>query len=126
MKQEILVKISICCPVIHIGMSKKQQTFFICDFSLLSCGCRLFNCSIGENGCASLASALKSNPAHLTELDLTHNKPHDTGVKMLSDVLTDTSCKLETLRWVLICNKWALKYITYTLFYNVAIHFKTP
>ncbi|XP_016388168.1 NACHT, LRR and PYD domains-containing protein 3-like [Sinocyclocheilus rhinocerous] len=59
---------------------------------------RLFNCSIGENDCASLASALKSNPAHLIELDLTHNKPRDTGVKMLSDVLTDTSCKLETLR----------------------------
>ncbi|KAK2867598.1 hypothetical protein Q8A67_025715 [Cirrhinus molitorella] len=59
---------------------------------------RLFNCSIGESGCASLASALRSNPAHLIELDLTHNKPHDTGVKMLSDVLTDTSCKLETLR----------------------------
>lgn len=104
-------------------MSKKQQTFFICDFSLLSCGCRLFNCSIGENGCASLASALKSNPAHLTELDLTHNKPHDTGVKMLSDVLTDTSCKLETLRWVLICNKWALKYITYTWVYSTMLLF---
>ncbi|KAF4095394.1 NACHT, LRR and PYD domains-containing protein 12-like isoform X2 [Onychostoma macrolepis] len=59
---------------------------------------RLFNCRIGENGCASLASALRSNPAHLIELDLTHNMPHDTGVKMLSDVLTDKSCKLETLR----------------------------
>ncbi|XP_073687784.1 protein NLRC3-like [Garra rufa] len=59
---------------------------------------RLFNCSIGENGCATLALALRSNPAHLIELDLTHNKPHDTGVKMLSDVLTDSSCKLEILR----------------------------
>uniref|UniRef100_A0A672JWR5 NACHT domain-containing protein n=1 Tax=Sinocyclocheilus grahami TaxID=75366 RepID=A0A672JWR5_SINGR len=60
--------------------------------------CKLETLRIGENGCASLASALRSNPAHLIELDLTHNMPHDTGVKMLSDVLTDKSCKLETLR----------------------------
>ncbi|KAI7790582.1 NACHT, LRR and PYD domains-containing protein 12-like isoform X1 [Triplophysa rosa] len=61
---------------------------------------RLFNCSIGEDGCASLASALRSNPSHLKELDLTHNQPHDTGVKMLSDVLANVSCKLETLRFM--------------------------
>lgn len=64
----------------------------------LLCACRLFNCSIGEDGCASLASALRSNPSHLKDLDLTHNQPHDTGVKMLSDVLADINCKLETLR----------------------------
>ncbi len=28
------------------------------------------NCSIGEEGCAALSSALRSNPSHLTELNL--------------------------------------------------------
>ncbi|XP_067292516.1 NACHT, LRR and PYD domains-containing protein 12-like [Pseudorasbora parva] len=59
---------------------------------------RLFNCNIGEDGCTSLASALRSNPSHLIEFDLTHNNPHDTSVKMLSDVLMDASCKMERLR----------------------------
>ncbi|XP_055049321.2 NACHT, LRR and PYD domains-containing protein 12 [Misgurnus anguillicaudatus] len=61
---------------------------------------RVFNCSIGEDGCASLASALRSNPSYLRELDLSHNQPHDSGVKILSDVLTNSTCILETLRFM--------------------------
>ncbi|XP_036453732.1 NLR family CARD domain-containing protein 3-like [Colossoma macropomum] len=50
---------------------------------------RLSGCMITDEGCSSLASALKSNPSHLRELDLTYNHPGESGVKLLSDVLED-------------------------------------
>ena len=59
---------------------------------------RLSCCRISEDSCASLASALRSNPSHLRELDLTDNEPGDSGVMLLSAVLEDPRCKLETLR----------------------------
>uniref|UniRef100_A0A8C7SR54 Nudix (nucleoside diphosphate linked moiety X)-type motif 7 n=1 Tax=Oncorhynchus mykiss TaxID=8022 RepID=A0A8C7SR54_ONCMY len=59
---------------------------------------RLSCCRISEDSCASLASALRSNPSHLRELDLTDNEPGDAGVMLLSAVLEDPRCKLETLR----------------------------
>ncbi|KAL6470854.1 hypothetical protein MHYP_G00219730 [Metynnis hypsauchen] len=47
-------------------------------------------CSITEEGYASLASALKSNPSSpLTELDLRGNDPGDTRLKTLSDIQND-------------------------------------
>uniref|UniRef100_A0A8C7SST3 Nudix (nucleoside diphosphate linked moiety X)-type motif 7 n=1 Tax=Oncorhynchus mykiss TaxID=8022 RepID=A0A8C7SST3_ONCMY len=61
---------------------------------------RLSCCRISEDSCASLASALRSNPSHLRELDLTDNEPGDAGVMLLSAVLEDPRCKLETLRLV--------------------------
>uniref|UniRef100_A0A671XHY6 NACHT LRR and PYD domain-containing protein n=1 Tax=Sparus aurata TaxID=8175 RepID=A0A671XHY6_SPAAU len=45
---------------------------------------RLSGCLITEEGCMSLASALDSNPSHLSELDLSYNDPGDSGVKQLS------------------------------------------
>ncbi|KAK1784145.1 hypothetical protein P4O66_003998 [Electrophorus voltai] len=57
----------------------------------------LYNCSITEEGFAALASALKKNPSHLRELNLRSNKPGDSGVKKLSDLLEDPHCKLEIL-----------------------------
>ncbi|XP_029601945.1 NACHT, LRR and PYD domains-containing protein 12-like, partial [Salmo trutta] len=51
-----------------------------------------------EKGCASLVSALKSNPSHLRELDLSNNDMKDSGVELLSAVLGNPHCKLETLR----------------------------
>ncbi|KAI4888622.1 hypothetical protein NFI96_007412 [Prochilodus magdalenae] len=54
-------------------------------------------CSITEEGCAALASALKLNPSHLRELNLNYNNPGESGVKLLSDLLKDPHCKLEKL-----------------------------
>ncbi|KAK1803316.1 hypothetical protein P4O66_004106 [Electrophorus voltai] len=59
----------------------------------------LFDCSITDEGCAALASALRSNPSsHLRELNLNYDKPGDSGVKQLSAVLEDPHCKLEKLQ----------------------------
>ncbi|XP_029935042.1 NACHT, LRR and PYD domains-containing protein 12-like [Myripristis murdjan] len=58
---------------------------------------RLTDCQVTDEGCASLASALKSNP-HLTELDLSYNELLDSGVKLLSDLVESPNCSLKTLR----------------------------
>ncbi|ROJ35263.1 Mucolipin-3 [Anabarilius grahami] len=57
----------------------------------------LSECSITEEQCVILTSALKSNPSHLRELNLSWNKLGNTGVKHLCDVLKDSHCKLERL-----------------------------
>ncbi|XP_053475906.1 NLR family CARD domain-containing protein 3-like isoform X4 [Ictalurus furcatus] len=59
---------------------------------------RMSNCSITDEGCAALASALRSNSSsHLRELDLNGNNPGESGEKLLSDLLKDPHCNLETL-----------------------------
>ncbi|XP_050950082.1 NLR family CARD domain-containing protein 3 [Labeo rohita] len=58
----------------------------------------LSNCHITQEGCAALISALISNPSHLKELNLSYNKPGDSGVKLLSALLEDPHCKLEKLQ----------------------------
>ncbi|KAK2917288.1 NLR family CARD domain-containing protein 3-like [Channa argus] len=59
---------------------------------------RLSGCLVTEEGCASLASALSSNPSHQRELDLSYNHPGDSGVKLLSAGLNDPQWRLDTLR----------------------------
>uniref|UniRef100_A0A3B5QW92 NACHT domain-containing protein n=1 Tax=Xiphophorus maculatus TaxID=8083 RepID=A0A3B5QW92_XIPMA len=63
------------------------------------CVCSLSGCLVSEEGCASLASALTSNPSHLKELDLSYNHPGDSGVKLLSAGLKDPHWRLEALRY---------------------------
>ncbi|KAI2650189.1 NACHT, LRR and PYD domains-containing protein 3 [Labeo rohita] len=50
---------------------------------------RLRYCSIGEEGCAALISALRSNSSHQIELDLIGNEPGDSGMKLRSALLED-------------------------------------
>ncbi|KAL0191999.1 hypothetical protein M9458_010295, partial [Cirrhinus mrigala] len=56
----------------------------------------LSKCGVTDEGCAALASALRSNPSHLRLLSLSWNKVGD-SVKLLSAVLEDPHCKLEKL-----------------------------
>ncbi|CAL8290660.1 unnamed protein product [Lota lota] len=59
---------------------------------------RLSGCLVTQEGCASLASALSSNPSHLRELDLSYNHPGGSGVTLLSAGLEDPRWRLDTLR----------------------------
>ncbi|XDV53593.1 hypothetical protein PO909_022061 [Leuciscus waleckii] len=57
----------------------------------------LRSCDISDGGCADLSSALRSNPSHLRELDLSENNITESGVIQLSDLLEHPQCKLEKL-----------------------------
>ncbi|XP_038123171.1 NACHT, LRR and PYD domains-containing protein 5-like isoform X2 [Cyprinodon tularosa] len=46
---------------------------------------RLSGCCITWTGCEYLVSALKSNPSHLVELDLSYNHLGETGIKLISE-----------------------------------------
>uniref|UniRef100_UPI003AAC606E protein NLRC3-like n=1 Tax=Centroberyx gerrardi TaxID=166262 RepID=UPI003AAC606E len=71
----------------HCRLETLRSVFF----NLLS------GCLVTEEGCASLASALSSNPSHLRELDLSYNHPGDSGVKLLSAGLEDPHWRLDSL-----------------------------
>uniref|UniRef100_A0A3B5Q5H5 NOD2 winged helix domain-containing protein n=1 Tax=Xiphophorus maculatus TaxID=8083 RepID=A0A3B5Q5H5_XIPMA len=89
-------------PSIHpsissdLGFYLNVLIFSSCDEL---CVCSLSGCLVSEEGCASLASALTSNPSHLKELDLSYNHPGDSGLKLLSAGLKDPHWRLEALRY---------------------------
>ncbi|XP_033182605.1 uncharacterized protein LOC113163520 isoform X1 [Anabas testudineus] len=58
---------------------------------------RLSHCNLSTISCTYLASALKSNPSHLRELDLTGNVLRDSGVRLLSNFVKSSHFRLETL-----------------------------
>ncbi|CAL8360585.1 unnamed protein product [Boreogadus saida] len=57
---------------------------------------RLSGCLVTKEGCASLASALSSNPSNLRELDLSYNHP-DSGASLLFALLDNPHRRLGIL-----------------------------
>ncbi|XP_036417444.1 uncharacterized protein LOC118801298 isoform X2 [Colossoma macropomum] len=74
------------------GYMRLIPALSVCTKALLS------GCMVTDEGCSSLASALKSDSSQLRELDLTYNHPGESGVKLLSDLLEDPHCTLEKFR----------------------------
>ncbi|XP_068454830.1 NLR family CARD domain-containing protein 3-like [Clinocottus analis] len=57
----------------------------------------LSDSNLSERSCGALSSVLSSQSSSLKQLDLSHNKLHDSGVKLLSAGLESPHCTLETL-----------------------------
>ncbi|KAM4591097.1 protein NLRC3-like isoform 5-T9 [Odontesthes bonariensis] len=59
---------------------------------------RLVRTKLSGTDCEVVASALKSNPSHLKQLDLSNNELSDPAVEHLSAGLESPNCRLEALR----------------------------
>ncbi|XP_026030430.1 NACHT, LRR and PYD domains-containing protein 12-like [Astatotilapia calliptera] len=55
-------------------------------------------CNLSERSYEALCSLLSSQFCSVSELDLSNNKRHDSGVKLISAVLNNPHCKLQTVR----------------------------
>ncbi|TNN25727.1 NACHT, LRR and PYD domains-containing protein 12 [Liparis tanakae] len=67
---------------------------------IFSSSFRFLGCRLSETSCSYLASALRSNPSSLRELDLRYNRLTASAVELLSAGLESPDWRLETLRSV--------------------------
>ncbi|KAM4718571.1 NACHT, LRR and PYD domains-containing protein 3-like isoform 2-T6 [Anableps anableps] len=93
-----LTELDLSCNVLKDAGLKELFGFLktrLCKIQRL----RLVSCSLSDSSCSSLASALESNPSHLTELDLSENwYLKDAGVKELCGFLKTRLCNIKILR----------------------------
>lgn len=109
-----LVKIALTNQIFYLNVIECLlfQTRSMCQVRNSTCWvsslflCRLSCCGITEAGCTFLASALRTNPSHLRELDLSFNHPGESGVRLLSELLQDPACKMEKLKLVSQSSSW--------------------
>ncbi|XP_051535036.1 NACHT, LRR and PYD domains-containing protein 12-like isoform X2 [Myxocyprinus asiaticus] len=66
----------------------------LCKLEIL----KLMYCGVTDEGCAALASVIKSNTTDLKELYLDNNELRDSGVKLLSSAMENSHCKIQTLK----------------------------
>ena len=83
------------CQMITFCMNVVFSDFILTDIFF---NYRLCGCGLSETHCEVVASALKSDPSHLRELDLSVNSLKDSDMKLLCSGLESPTCRLETLR----------------------------
>ena len=76
------------------------QSEVLWPYSLCVCVCvySLSCCNLTVRSCSSLASALRSNPSSLRELDLRGNNLQQSDVELLSALQKDPEYKLTELQ----------------------------
>ncbi|XP_059399855.1 NACHT, LRR and PYD domains-containing protein 3-like isoform X2 [Carassius carassius] len=107
-KQCFILTSALCVNLLHLkelnlsgNKIENKGVKHICEM-LIDSRCKLERlrlrlCDVTDEGCSALTSALKLNPSHLIELDLSENQLGDSGLKNICDLLMNPQCKLEKL-----------------------------